>query len=115
MTVEDVLDALGSGTPNGQERRTSKRFAYRVIQRWAPMVMGRLPSIDIFRPMLCRDLSKGGISFFWPTKPTHEKLVVEMGPAHDLKYVEARVVSAFVTDADLPEHVVCCRFTGRVI
>jgi hypothetical protein len=114
-TVEDVLHALGTADPRGCERRTSKRFPYRVVQRWAPMVLGRLPSIDLFRPMLCRDVSKGGISFFWPAKPPHEKIVVEMGPPSDVKYIGARIINCFVIDADLPEYVVCCQFTGHVL
>jgi hypothetical protein len=114
-TVEDVLHALGTADAKGCERRMSKRFPYRVVQRWAPMVLGRLPSIDLFRPMLCRDLSKGGISFFWPMKPPHEQIVVEIGPPTNLKYVQAKVVGCVLEDADLQEYAVCCQFTGHVI
>ena len=112
--ASQVLNELCSDKPRISDRRASRRFPYLVVQRFAPVLLGRLPDLEIFRPMLCRDLSNGGISFFWPIPPSYGEVVVEIGKAPDLKYFKAKIVNRRMADPDMPEYVIHCQFAGCV-
>ena len=70
--------------------------------------------MEIFRPMQCRDISTGGVSFFWTAQPNYDEIVVEMGKPPAFSYFKAKIVGADLTNPDLPDFLIRCQFTGRV-
>jgi hypothetical protein len=102
------------GDSTKRERRTSERCAYPLIQMLAPCHSSRPPDESEFRAVRCHDISRGGLSFFWPAPPDFEYLVVSLRGGTDTISLKARVVRSRAI-ADLEnEFLVCCRFVTRV-
>jgi hypothetical protein len=82
-----------SGQPerDAAERRGAKRFPYPHIQQIAFFMGVKMPSQDAFHPVLCHDISQEGISFFYPTAPEAEQLVISLGSQGQESLVVARV------------------------
>ncbi len=99
----------------GKERRKSPRRTYRYPQKIAPMHGCAVPSPGQFFNVECRDISAGGVSFFLPTPPDFETLVVELGKKPTERYYTARVARVEEVQCDgKKEYMVGCRFTGRI-
>lgn len=53
---------------------------------------GEIPSLASFFPVRCKDLSRGGVSFFLPADPDFATLIVQLGNQRSNLYMEAEVV-----------------------
>jgi hypothetical protein len=95
-----------------QERRTSERHAYPVVQMLAPCNAIQLPEEDAFREVRCHDISRGGFSFLWPEPPDFGFVVVSLGNGSDRISLTARVVRSSPRPQD--DFLVCCEFLDRV-
>jgi hypothetical protein len=121
LSIETILEQIseteypGAGKPD-QERRQSKRMSYACAAMVANYHPPGIPSKDSFWTVRCRDLSRGGVSFYSPTKPSASTMVVSLGSSHTLSCLLAcRVVyCAYVGDAAQPQYLVGCEFMERL-
>jgi len=102
--------------PTGGERRRRPRRAYPYTQEVAFFLDGELPSREKFMAVRCNDIAAGGFSFFSPTPPPSDSLVVALGTPPKITYLTAQV--AHVTRI---EHrgertfLIGCNYTGRAV
>jgi PAS domain S-box-containing protein len=111
------LPASGQpGNPQtGKDQRASPRLGYGVRQQIAPVIGGAPPQKRDFRYVRCKDISRGGISFYLQQPPDYEDLVVALGAPPQLNYLTARVVRVAEEAGESGSVcVVGCRFTGRL-
>jgi hypothetical protein len=75
-----------------------------------------VPSKEAFWTVRCRDLSRGGVSFYSPIKPSASSLLISLGSAQTLSCLLAcRVVyCAYVGDHGQPRYLVGCEFMERL-
>ena len=102
--------------PAGGERRRRPRRAYPYTQEVAFFLDGKLPSREKFIAVRCNDIAAGGFSFYCPTPPPSDSLVVALGTPPKIAYLTAQV--AHVTRT---EHrgermfLIGCNYTGRAV
>lgn len=94
---------------------------------------GKIPSSTNLFPVRCKDLSRTGIAFWFPTKPNFKRFVVRLGSQDNPIYFEGEIVHASlvkkppkkktVRDCDGVEHRITlgprlfqvgCRFLERI-
>jgi hypothetical protein len=81
----------------------------------APYSFDHIPTPNRFEAVECLDISKRGIAYLTPTRPTWEMVVITTGEAPDLVYRTARIVSVQEMPADeAPGFRVGCEFIGRL-
>ena len=95
------------------ERRACERSSYSTFQLMAPY-QDVMPPEEDFYVVLCYDLSKQGVSFFWPVKPTFNYVVMGLGNAPDWIYLTAAVCRSVQAPFSSSHYLVGCRFTGRL-
>jgi len=71
---------------------TGARVPFRVAQEIAPMRGDRLPRRSDFFPVMCHDLSIGGVSFLLEYRPDFDSVLFAIGNPPTVNYMEARVV-----------------------
>ncbi len=98
--------------PAGGDRRKKPRRAYPYIQLLASMKDDRLPGRSAFKEVLCHDISASGFSFYSPTPPASDTLVVAFGTRDTYTYLKAHVVHCRRTEDG--RFLVGCQYTGRV-
>ena len=109
---KEMLKDLGA---RGSDRRTSPRRPFSKYQMIAPFTDGQIPTADMFRKVLCNDISSGGISFVLPSPPEYDAIVVALGDGANVTFVSAKVARCHkMPDSDPPAYLVGCKFTGRV-
>ncbi|MCA9246580.1 MAG: PAS domain S-box protein [Planctomycetales bacterium] len=97
------------------ERRRRPRRLYPYVQRIAPVVDGRIPTIDDFFEVRCRDIAAGGFSFLMPRPPKQTEYVAAFGVAPALTYLTATVAHTTQLEIDGKlMHIIGCEYTGRV-
>jgi hypothetical protein len=111
VQARSVLNAIFEPGFHFEDRRQHARHPYSVNQSFAPVVNGKMPSLDTFRSMRCRDISLGGISFYWPREPEFNDIVIELGTTADKRYVRAKVRGFIIADPQLPEYIIRCQFS----
>ncbi len=98
------------------ERRVWLRYAFGAVQEIAEVADGKMPSHDAFERIRCVDISRAGFSFYRPTRPKHESLVVSLGDTPDRTYLSVRVVQAMKQVRDGHElYRIGCEFTARLL
>ncbi|HET6879774.1 MAG TPA: hypothetical protein VFI31_06455 [Pirellulales bacterium] len=101
--------------PSGKDRRISSRRAFEFRQRVAPYHGGLLPGKASFREVECQDISSTGFSFLSSQLPDFDSIVVALGAAPELVYLQAQIVNRFeVADGPAPLYRIGCRFVGQV-
>jgi PAS domain S-box-containing protein len=96
------------------DRRQRDRRAFPYVQQIAPLVEGQPPENHQFRPMRCRDISPTGFSFFSPTPPDFQDLIVALGGESTTTYLAARVMHATIIERDNKvAYIVGCRYLSR--
>ncbi|MDP6469190.1 MAG: GAF domain-containing protein [Pirellulaceae bacterium] len=96
-----------------EELTTYRRYEFHCRQRIAPMDGEQLPLRSSFEEVLCHDISRCGISFYYPRRPEFTYLTVALGQPPRLKQMKATVVSCWDTDVDgEPCTLVRCRFAS---
>lgn len=112
--VSQVLRQVMGGVEK-RNRRRRQRLPFNKVQRIAPYDALRLPSAEaMFREVRCHDISALGIAFYWPSRPDFEYLVLELGSPPEVTHITARVVRTVIVVGTQSEHLVGCRFLGRV-
>ena len=111
--TETHQHALRDGETAVREARVNPRFSFRTVQRFAPVVHGRLPSISTFRSVWCNDISLGGISFFWSCVPEFQKIIIELQAETGPLYMRAQILGS-VLDLYRSTYLIRCQFAGRV-
>ncbi len=99
----------------GIEGRQSKRRAFPFRQRVAFGVWDGTPPDEAFTDVTFRDVSASGCSFLVATRPTEERLLVQLGTEDHLVFVQAEVVHCTPKAAEGEEaYLIGCRFLKRV-
>jgi len=76
--IEFLARIVGGLGPTLGDRRRAERRPFPSVQNVAPMDCDGLPPTAAFTPVLCHDLSKSGLSFFWPSKPRFKSIVLAL-------------------------------------
>jgi len=99
-----------------QERRQSRRMPYACTGMVAAYLPPDIPPREAFWTVRCRDLSRGGVSFYSPIKPSSASLVISLGSMETLSCLLAcRVVyCAYVGNQGQPQYLVGCEFIERL-
>ena len=124
-SASDPSALLGgmASEPQSDERRATRRFPYQHVQRIAFLEGNRLPSDDNFRPVRCHEISQDGISFFYPSAPEGQQLIIALGSqgletlvlASVRYHVPAQAVTLFDPSHTVDERfLVECAFVRRV-
>jgi hypothetical protein len=97
------------------ELRAHSRKMFLRTELIAPYVSARFPDPEDFTEIQCFDISVGGISFFLPSPPEHQKYILALGQAPQVIYTRVQVVRVAMTKLHtMPMYVVGCQFTGRI-
>jgi hypothetical protein len=94
------------------ERRSSSRFADQVELQIAPLFGSEFAGPE-FQKVVGRDISQGGVSFFFSSVPHFSDLQIKLGKGAECVCVTAQVVSSNPVAGLEPYHLISCRFTGR--
>lgn len=101
--------------PVGRDRRQTARQIFEYRQSVAPYQGGLLPGKASFREVECQDISSTGFSFLSSQLPDFDSIVVALGVAPHLVYLQAQIVNRFqVVDGPAPIYRIGCRFLGPV-
>lgn len=129
-TAREVLESDAAAARG--ERRAFPRHPFSTIQRIAPFDRETPLAQLTFFPVLCNDISRGGISFVLPDKIDCSRIIIELGTPPNVWYSEAAVVrcrkvwytlagevkgrASTVPPAGggLAMQLIGCRFTGHV-
>lgn len=110
--------ADGEGAPEDlpDERRQTKRLPYASLGMVAPYDGLEMPPDNLFWIIQCRDLSRGGVGFYSPIKPSTPNLVVSLGVVGGVSCVIAcRVVHCSqVYTQGASQYLVGCEFLQRL-
>jgi len=113
--VHEYLATLKSREPDRRVHRPrAQRHQYPAIQWIAPYYGTALPAREHFHQVRCQDLSTSGLSFYWPSVPDFQHLLVRLGDCQNEVCLVARVArSQPVAPNDDTEYLVGCKFLGR--
>lgn len=111
LTAAELQELARHDAVDDEAATHQRRFAYSTRQYVAPWIEGRIPESADFQPVLCHDLSVGGISFFAEQQLSDHVVVVLDGP----KFILCRVCHTRPTFAD-GEHryLIGCQFVRRL-
>ena len=96
------------------ERRTAARHPYRVVQRMAPWDGKSALSESEFTSIRCHDISTGGLSFAWASKPAFQYVVLALKNSHAETYVLAQVSFYHRHPLEPEQFLVGSRFVRRL-
>jgi hypothetical protein len=117
LSEEEVREIRRTLWGNEQEgfvnRRRNQRHPFPVTQAVAPVTPGLRTTEKSFREVLCNDISVGGISFFWPTRPHFARVYIALGGKPNLTWIKARVCHYRKTDRKEGAYLVGCEFLVR--
>lgn len=98
----------------GRDRRTQPRKPYPYEQMLAPLVDGKLPPRDQFKPVSCHDISPGGFSFVAGSPPASDSFVVALGRGPALTYLIAQVAHMTRLEQNGERvYLIGCSYMGR--
>lgn len=115
VTVPAEIDAaeLNAESEEIDNLMTSQRYDYHCWQGIVPLEGDKVPLQAPYEEVLCRDISMGGFSFYYPRRPEFSHLAVALGQPPNLKQMKATVVSCSGTEVDgEPCALVSCQFAG---
>ena len=85
------------------------------MQRIAPCGKNGAAAIDEdFQLVRCHDLSTSGISFYWPTAPNFDHVIVALASPKGTTRVLAHVVFNGQQPGEPGEYLIGCRFVRRL-
>ncbi len=87
--IHQLASAAGEDGP--AERRHERRRSFLSSQRIAPRRGPGVPDESQFFEVPCHDLSRGGFSFFFPSRPDFDSLAVAFGTPPEVIYMAAEV------------------------
>jgi hypothetical protein len=112
LTSTDRLVALLSATGGG-DRRESQRYSFPVVAGAAPCWGAAAPTEADFQVVCCHNLSTLGISFYWPTVPNFDQVIVSLALPHGTLKLLARVIFHRLQAGHEGQHLIGCRFVRR--
>ena len=98
--------------PKPDERRMSSRVADQATL-WIAPLFGTEAVASSFQLVVGKDISAGGISFFFRSTPSFKELEIELVAGSAPIYIRAQVVQSRPIVGLEPYHLISCRFTGR--
>jgi len=102
-------------TPAALDRRTGERLAFPSQELVAYFVAGESPTNDDFNVVELSDLSEDGFSFYWPTVPSSDMVIVGLKVQGELAYLLAEVRSCIaIAGVASGKYRVGCRFVKRL-
>jgi hypothetical protein len=107
------LVALMGGSDSA-ERRESQRHSFPAVQRVAPCRGTAVPTEADFHLVRCHDLSTSGISFYWPTSPNFDQVIVALASPKGTTRVLARVMFHGPQAGQQGQYLIGCRFVRRL-
>jgi PilZ domain len=107
------LVALMGGSDNA-DRRESQRHSFPAVQRVAPCRGTAVPTEADFHLVRCHDLSTSGISFYWPTSPNFDQVIVALASPKGTTRVLARVMFHGPQAGQQGQYLIGCRFVRRL-
>jgi hypothetical protein len=115
----EPTDALDSLMPvmaaTESDRRRAERHSFPAMQRIAPCGKnGALSVEEDFQLVRCHDLSTSGISFYWPTSPKFDHVIVALASQKGTTKVLAHVVFCGKQPGEPGEYLIGCRFLRRL-
>jgi len=105
---------FGEKSSPTRQRRRSARFSFPSVQLALPLVPGRPLNRHCVCRVRCYDLSRSGISFYWPRQPDFTQVCLGLGSHENLSWVKARVVHFRPIEDQESRYLVGCAFTERV-
>ena len=102
------------GGPDSAERRESQRHSFPAVQRVAPCRGTAVPTDADFHLVRCHDLSTSGISFYWPTSPNFDQVIVALVSGQGTTRVLARVMFHGPQAGQQGQYLIGCRFVRRL-
>jgi hypothetical protein len=97
------------------EKRKSARVPYQITIQAAPFDLVHVPTPRQFHPVVTRDLSTTGISFYATIKPATDHIVLMLGDRSNPTYLTAQIVRFQQGYYQRKrQFLVGCAFTGRI-
>ena len=94
-----------------------KHYSYDCVQTiipWSPDD-AQPTALECGIAIRCHDISGKGISFFWPTPPQFEHVIISLGSDHDLLFMSAQVMRFVPAELDgAAMYLVGCQFMRRM-
>jgi hypothetical protein len=115
LTRDEVERFRTSEAPIRASQTTEVRYPYNAEQYCAAVFGKEFPAPQDFSPVQCRDLSKGGISFFSDADFSVDEVIITLGSPPDLSFWKARVAHQRPAVADgRTGYTVGCAFIARI-
>ena len=114
--VEAQLQNVFEQMPTGDkaDRRKRPRRSYPYVQRIAPIIDGKLPHKDALVETECNDISAGGLSFYSPTPPQSDSVVVALGSPPKFTHLIARIAHLGRVDHEgKAVYLIGCKYVGH--
>ncbi len=97
------------------QRRKHERFGYPMIQKICVCQGEPVSGSPRFFPVKCKDLSRGGVSFYLDCEPSFSQFIMMISNGDRTEYVAGEVVHVQRLPPDAPEpYLVGCRFVKKV-
>ncbi len=114
-SVDDYLRQQEDLQPTSDRRRTP-RYSYPTVAMIAFCEPRQLPQINQFQSVLCRDISRGGFSFFLSISPPKDHLVVALRRDADYLPLRSRVIYCRRGEGTMEEqiNIIGCEFLCRL-
>ena len=111
-----IADALET---QNLERRSSERHPYPARQMVAPCSPSSSPALrgpaePMFQEVRCRDISCGGMAFYWPTTADFTEVVVRLSSGPSALCLKARVVQCAPAADPQDGYAISCQFVARL-
>jgi hypothetical protein len=115
QAMQVVADGLSVATMQ-HERRQSRRMPYSSIGAVAPYLPPDIPPEEAFWMIRCRDLSRRGVAFYSPIKPSTASLVIRLGvlDGNDCLIACRLAHCSYVSNSGSPQYLVGCEFVERL-
>jgi hypothetical protein len=115
LTRDEVERFRTSEAPIRASQTTEVRYPYNAEQYCAAVFGKEFPAPQDFSPVQCRDLSKGGISFFSDADVPVDEVIITLGSPPELTFWKARVAHQRAAVADgRTGYTVGCAFIARI-
>lgn len=100
---------------SAEQRRKHERFNFPVLQKICPCRGDVIPRPARFLTVKCKDLSRGGISFYLDFEPSFDRFILMLCNKDRTDYVLGEVIHLQELPADSPDrYLVGCRLIRKV-
>ena len=115
QTTASIIEGVSSAEAVRQEeRRAEVRKSYPVKQFVAFHDPSQTPTKEMFREVLCQDISTSGMSFYLTDRPTADHCTIALGRTPGLIFVRAKVIHSGPYLGPNKEWVIGCQFLSKV-